>query len=101
VDYNEYHAKRMASQLAERALRLKAALEVAEISGKERFDLDRFYALWRDNPDARLASLGVIPPEEERRRGWEETYYLTWPQIQSLEEFVGVMKEAQANGCFD
>lgn len=101
MNRNDENARLMRRQQAERAMQVNAAREAAKAAGKEPFDLSRFYALWRDNPDAHLAANGVTTPPEECTRIWEESYYITHPEVQSLEEFVNRLKVSQAHGSFD
>lgn len=80
---------------------LAEARAAALRSGKEPFDMAVLEAVWRDNPDARHASRGVVMSHEWRLREWEHLYYCQFPAIRSNREFIARMKALQAQGFFD
>ncbi len=101
MNRNELFRLQKAEHDAQRAEHLRQAKEAAELEGKETFDLDAMDTLWRDNPDKRLEAQGLTIPRNERIAQWSEVYYVQYPNIHTLSEFVAKMKESQVHGFFD
>lgn len=101
MNQNEWFRARKAEMDKARAQRLEIAKKEATSAGKEPFDLGVMDALWRDNPDRRSEALGHIIPEESRTADWSEVYYVQYPEITTMADFVAKMKEVQVQGFFD
>lgn len=101
MNQNEKFRLLKAEQDAARVERLSRARTEAQTVGKEPFDLQVMDRLWRDNPDMRLMSQGLTISREERIADWSEIYYVQYPQVWTMREFVAKMVEAQVHGFFD
>jgi hypothetical protein len=84
----EFHRalRRQAEQ--ERQEQLAKAKSDAASRGKEPFDLAKLEQLGADTTDQ-----GRLDPEDERRARFEEMYYVDYPDIMTLEEFVPHVNE--------
>ncbi len=101
MDRNELFRIQKLEHDRERELRLKMAMTRALSEGKEPFDLELMDELWRDNPDRRSEALGIHLSKDKRTADWSEIYYVQYPKIRTMKEFVAKMIEAQVNGFFD
>ncbi len=101
MDRNELFRIQKLEHDRERELQLNMAMTQALAEGKEPFDLELMDKLWRDNPDMRSQALGKPISKEKRTADWSEIYYVQYPKIRTMKEFVAKMTEAQVNGFFD
>lgn len=101
MNRNELFRLQKAEQDAARAMRLDLAITEAHADGKEPFDLLVMDRLWRDNPDMRIMAQGSTISQEERTADWSEKYYVQYPQVRTMSEFVAKMKVTQLHGFFD
>lgn len=101
MNRNELFRLQKAEQDALRANRLDLARAEAHADGKELFDLQVMDALWRDNPDMRMMAQGLTMSLEERIAEWSEKYYVQYPEVRTMDDFVAKMKVSQLHGFFD
>ena len=98
LEFFEQHRRKIVRKNAER---LKAAKAAAHESGKEVFDLEKMYAIWPENPDARDKARGEAVSLQDRLLEWETSYYRRFSGIRTVAEFVEMMKFLQGHGNFD
>jgi hypothetical protein len=101
MNRNDQFRLQKAEQDAARAKRLELEKTKAHADGKELFDLLVMDRLWRDNPDMRNMAQGLTISEEERTAEWSEKYYIQYPEVRTMSEFVAKMKVSQLHGFFD
>ena len=101
MNRNELFRLQKAELDSARARQLALAKAEAYADGKEPFDLDQMDRLWRDNPDRRLMAQGLTLLPQERIAEWSEKYYVQYPEVRSMSEFVAKMMVSQVHGFFD
>lgn len=85
IEFDEMIARQAEERRRERLERAKAD---AAARGKELFSLTRLEELGADTTDQ-----GRLDPEDERRARFEELYYVLYPDVMTLEEFVPHVNE--------
>ena len=101
MNRNELFRSQKIEQDALRARLLDLAKTKAHEDGKEPFDLQVMDELWRDNPDMRLMAQGLAISQDERIAEWSEKYYVQYPDVRTMSDFVTKMKVSQLHGFFD
>ena len=81
--------KRLAEQNARIAKRLAEAKREAAKRGKEPFDLDKFDKIFPPDDDDPWFN----PTREQRLEDLEENYYVSHPEVMTLEEFAKLRAE--------
>lgn len=82
-----FHSELMARNAKQRAEELALARADAEARGKEPFDLAVLETM------ADTSSEGRMDPEEERRARFEEMYYVSFPDVLTIEDFARKVDE--------
>jgi hypothetical protein len=82
---NEWLRKTLAEQKKKQAENLVRAKAKAKETGKEPFDFEKFCSLYDPMPD--MAPTDAAWPLDIRER-WEMKYYLHYPDVMTIEEFV-------------
>ncbi len=88
-DLNARIKRECAEQAANDAAYLAEAKSRAIERGKEPFDLDRLDLFYSEH---RSGHWGTPPTREERIERLEEAYYVSFPDIMTLEEFAKKME---------
>lgn len=101
MNRNEQFKLEKAKQDEESKKQLEVATKEAHSEGKEPFDLDLMDRLWRDNPDKRFEAQGIPIHLENRIYEWSWKYYVQYPNLRTMSEFVAAMKASQMHGFFD
>ncbi len=86
----EYFEELVKKREAEELRLFEDALALANRSGKEPFDLDRFEQIYDTSTDT-----GRLPPREDRQIRWVRKYYISYPQIKSIKDFAALMTELE------
>lgn len=82
---NEWLWKMLAEKEQKEAEDLVRAKAKAKETGKEPFDFEKFCSLYDPMPD--MAPADAAWPLDIRER-WEKKYYLYYPDVMTIEEFV-------------